>query len=38
MAGEFDAAHKRSIENPEEFWGEVAADIHWDKPWDPYSG
>ncbi len=34
MAGEFDAAHKRSIENPEEFWGEVAADIHWDKPWD----
>ena len=26
--------HSRSIEDPEGFWGEIAQDLHWDKPWD----
>ena len=24
----------RSIEHREDFWGDIAADVHWDKPWD----
>jgi acetyl-CoA synthetase len=31
---EYKALHKRSIEDPEGFWGEVAKDLHWFKPWD----
>ena len=27
------ALHKRSIERPEEFWGDVAKELHWFKPW-----
>ncbi len=26
--------YKRSLENPEEFWGEAAKALHWYKPWD----
>ncbi|WP_129672073.1 propionate--CoA ligase [Candidatus Chloroploca sp. Khr17] len=26
--------HRRSIEDPEGFWGELAAELHWYKPWD----
>jgi acetyl-CoA synthetase len=31
---EYKALHKRSIEDPDGFWGEVAKDLHWFKPWD----
>lgn len=27
-------AWKKSIENPEDFWGEVASHFYWRKPWD----
>lgn len=26
--------HRRSIEDPEGFWGDLAAELHWYKPWD----
>ncbi len=26
--------YQRSLENPEEFWGEAAQALHWHKPWD----
>jgi propionyl-CoA synthetase len=26
--------YRQSIEQPEEFWGEAAQALHWDKPWD----
>jgi propionyl-CoA synthetase len=26
--------YERSVENPELFWAEAAAALHWDKPWD----
>ena len=32
--GLFDDIHRRSIEDPEGFWGEVAEDIDWVKKWD----
>ena len=31
---EYEKLHKRSIDDPEGFWGEVAKDLHWFKPWD----
>ncbi len=32
---EYDALYKRSMENPEGFWGELATqELHWFKPWD----
>ncbi len=34
MTNPYDEAYKRSIEDPEGFWGEVARDIHWEKTWD----
>src|SRR6476619_6290834 len=27
------ARHKHSIEQPEQFWGDVAKELHWFKPW-----
>ena len=27
-------AHRRSLQDPESFWAEQAAALHWDKPWD----
>ena len=30
----YDDIYKKSIEQPEEFWGEAAKDIHWFKEWD----
>ncbi|KAG7201473.1 hypothetical protein KM043_004233 [Ampulex compressa] len=30
----YERAYKRSLENPEEFWGEVGQCIDWAKPWD----
>ena len=32
--GTYRSVYERSLENPDSFWGEVAADLHWDKPWD----
>ena len=32
--GDYDAIYKRSLEDPEGFWGEAAAALHWEKPWD----
>lgn len=26
--------HRRSIQDPEGFWGEIAQDLHWDRAWD----
>ncbi|MDA0999281.1 MAG: propionyl-CoA synthetase [bacterium] len=34
MASRFDEIHRRSITDPEGFWGEAAEDIHWYKRWD----
>ncbi len=31
---QYRAMHKRSIEDPEGFWAEVASGLHWFKPWD----
>ena len=30
----YDSVHRRSIEQPEEFWAEAAAGIDWDREWD----
>jgi propionyl-CoA synthetase len=30
----FEQLYRRSIDHPEEFWAEAAADIDWVKPWD----
>ncbi|MGA8261639.1 MAG: propionyl-CoA synthetase [Arenicellales bacterium] len=32
--GDYQAAYDRSINDPEEFWAEVAEDIHWVRKWD----
>ena len=34
MSGEFDAAYRRSIDDPEGFWAEAARGIDWIEPWD----
>ncbi len=31
---EYEALYKKSIEDPEKFWADVAGDLHWFKPWD----
>ena len=31
---EYHQAYKKSIENPEEFWSEVAVNFIWKKKWD----
>jgi propionyl-CoA synthetase len=30
----YDTVYRRSISDPNGFWGEIAEDIHWDKKWD----
>ncbi len=30
----YEAAYRRSIEDPEGYWAEFAAELHWYKPWD----
>ncbi|MDJ0895291.1 MAG: propionyl-CoA synthetase [Alphaproteobacteria bacterium] len=32
--GHFDAVYRRSLEDPDGFWGDAAADIDWTKPYD----
>ncbi|MBI2585887.1 MAG: propionyl-CoA synthetase, partial [Rhodospirillales bacterium] len=34
MANAYDVAYRRSLEDPDGFWGEVAQDIKWIKKWD----
>lgn len=34
---QYNEAYKKSIENPEEFWGEVAENFTWKKKWDKVS-
>ena len=34
LAARFDAVYQQSVEQPEEFWGEAAADIDWIRPWE----
>ena len=31
---EYRVEHKRSIEDPEGYWGEIAQELRWFKPWD----
>jgi propionyl-CoA synthetase len=31
---EYQAIYRRSLEDPEGFWGEAASALHWDRPWD----
>ena len=30
---QYDDMYRRSLEEPEEFWGEIALQLHWNKPW-----
>ncbi|MCL4741627.1 MAG: acetate--CoA ligase [Phycisphaerales bacterium] len=30
---EYRRLHRRSVENPEGFWGEIASELHWFTPW-----
>jgi propionyl-CoA synthetase len=32
--GRFEQIYRRSLEQPEEFWAEAAAEIDWTEPWD----
>ncbi len=34
MRKKFDAIYRRSIEEPEAYWGEIAEQLHWDRKWD----
>ncbi|MBF0562705.1 MAG: propionyl-CoA synthetase [Alphaproteobacteria bacterium] len=34
MDNAYDEAYQRSLKDPEGFWGDAAADIHWFKKWD----
>ncbi|MFN3787868.1 MAG: acetyl-coenzyme A synthetase N-terminal domain-containing protein, partial [Sulfurihydrogenibium azorense] len=31
---DYESMYKKSIENPEEFWSEVASQLHWFQKWD----
>ena len=31
---EFDELYAKSVDDPEGFWGEIARELHWFKPWD----
>jgi propionyl-CoA synthetase len=33
-SGRFDEIYRRSLEEPEEFWAEAAAEIDWTRPWE----
>jgi propionyl-CoA synthetase len=34
MSLSYNAVHRQSIENPEQFWGEIGEKLHWYKKWD----
>jgi len=31
---EYHSAYKKSVDNPEAFWGDIASEFKWQKPWD----
>jgi acetyl-CoA synthetase len=31
---EYQSSYKKSVENPEDFWGDIAKQFQWKKPWD----
>ena len=31
---EYDRLYRESIDQPEKYWGRVAGELHWMKPWD----
>jgi len=31
---EYERLHREAAEDPEKFWGEIASELHWFKPWD----
>jgi acetyl-CoA synthetase len=31
---EYEKLHQEAVDNPEKFWGEIASDLHWFKPWE----
>jgi acetyl-CoA synthetase len=31
---EYEAAYREAADHPEKFWGKIAAELHWFKPWD----
>ena len=31
---EYEEMYKRSVEDPSGFWGDIASQFHWEKPWD----
>jgi acetyl-CoA synthetase len=33
-AAEYERLYRRSLDDPEGFWGEVASELHWFKPWE----
>ena len=34
MSSNYDEVYRRSLDDPEGFWGEAAQALHWDKKWD----
>src|SRR3546814_15474350 len=34
MTSRFDAVYRRSLDDPEGFWGEAAEDVRWYRTWD----
>ena len=30
---EYERIYKESVDNPEKFWGDIAEELHWFKPW-----
>ncbi len=30
---DYEGEYRRSIEDPEGFWGQIAAELHWFRPW-----
>ena len=30
----YDAEHKKSLENPEDYWAEIASEVVWSQKWD----
>ncbi|MFM1793438.1 MAG: hypothetical protein RLZZ252_1792, partial [Bacteroidota bacterium] len=31
---EYQEEYRKSVENPESFWADIASHFHWNKPWD----
>lgn len=31
---QYEAMYRWSVEDPQSFWGSIAAQLHWERPWD----